>query len=349
MPRSPLLPHSPGSITKKLKLPSRLAAGLSLAAAIGLTTAATAAAPANAAKVTAPVTAAATVTAARNAAPAQAGSLPVVYSFAAGIAVELASPGSAPPGANDFSCKPTSAHPYPVVLVHGTFGDMTDSWQALSPLLKNAGYCVFALNYGGSPGGLFQGYGEIAASARQLATFVGQVLAATGASKVDIVGHSQGGMMPRYYLKFLGGASKVNALVGLAPSNHGTNLDGLLGLLQAFPGGSSFLTSLCAACTEQTAGSQFLANLNAGGDTVAGVAYTVIETRYDEVVTPYTSAFLSGPDVTNVTLQNQCVLDFTDHLGIIYDQVALHDVLNALDPAHATKPPCVLVLPVLGG
>jgi triacylglycerol esterase/lipase EstA (alpha/beta hydrolase family) len=355
MPRSPLLHHRPGSSAKNRKLPARLAAGLSLAAALTLATAATAAAPAKPASAAKPATdarAAAAVSTSRQAAGAalaQDSSLPVVYSFAAGIAAELLSPGSAPPGANDFSCRPTSAHPYPVVLVHGTFGDMTNSWQALSPLLKNAGYCVFALNYGGSPGNPFQGYGEIAASAAQLAAFVGDVLAATGASKVDIVGHSQGGMMPRYYLSFLGGASKVDALVGLAPSNHGTNLDGLLGLLQAFPGGSSFVTSLCAACTEQAAGSSFLANLNAGGDTVAGVAYTVIETRYDEVVTPYTSAFLSGPDVNNITLQDQCVLDLTDHLGVSYDQVALQDVLNALDPAHSTPPVCVPVLPVLGG
>jgi len=276
-------------------------------------------------------------------------SLPVIYSFAAGVTAELVSPGSAPPGSNDFACPPTAAHPYPVVLVHGTFGDMTDSWQALSPLLKNAGYCVFALNYGGSAGNPLQGYEAIENSAAQLASFVTQVLAATGASKIDIVGHSQGGMMPRYYLKYLGGAGQVHALIGLAPSSHGTNLDGLLGLLQAFPGGSSFVSSLCAACAEQAAGSSFLTNLNSGGDTVPGVAYTVIETRYDEVVTPYTSAFLSGPNVTNITLQNQCFLDLTDHLGIIYDPVALHDVLNALDPAHATPTLCVPVFPVLGG
>ena len=274
---------------------------------------------------------------------------PVPYSFAAGIAAELASPGSSPPGSNDYSCKPSAAHPYPVVLVHGTFADMTDSWQALSPLLANHGYCVFALNYGGASGGLFQGYQEIAASAAQLKTFVDGVLSATGAAKVDIVGHSQGGMMPRYYLDFLGGAANVDALVGLSPSNHGTDLDGLTGLLAAIPGGSSFLTSLCTACTEQEVGSSFLTNLNAGGDTVAGVRYTVITTRYDEVVTPYTSAFLSGLSVTNITLQNQCALDLADHLAVIYDPMALNDVLNALDPAHPVPVGCTLVLPVLGG
>jgi triacylglycerol esterase/lipase EstA (alpha/beta hydrolase family) len=283
---------------------------------------------------------------------AQAASYPVPYSFAAGIAAELAAPGSAPPGADNWSCKPTSAHPRPVVLVHGTFGNMTDSWQALSPLLADQGYCVFALNYGGSAGSLFQGYGDIPTSAAQLSAFVDQVLAATGAAQVDIVGHSQGGMMPRYYLKNLGGAAKVHTLVGLAPSNHGTDLDGLTGLLAAFPGGSSFVGSLCAACGQQVVGSSFLTALNAGGDTVPGVRYTVIETKDDEVVTPYTSAFLSGGSsgqVTDITLQNQCALDFADHLAVIYDPVALHDVSNALDPAHATAPVCVPVLPVLGG
>jgi hypothetical protein len=137
--------------------------------------------------------------------------------------------------------------------------------------------------------------------------------------------------MPRYYIGFLDGAAKVHRLVGLAPSNHGTTLDGLTGLLAAFPGGSSFVTSVCAACGQQIAGSAFMTTLNSIGDTVTGVAYTVIETRYDEVVTPYSSAFLSGTNVTNILLQNQCVLDLTDHLGVLYDPIALRDVLNALD------------------
>ena len=84
-----------------------------------------------------------------------------------------------------------------------------------------------AANFGGAAGSLLQGYEDIAQSAAELSVFVSQVLAATGASRVDIVGHPQGGMMPRYYLKFLGGAAKVHTLVGLAPSNHDTTLDGI--------------------------------------------------------------------------------------------------------------------------
>lgn len=276
--------------------------------------------------------------------------LPVVYNGVTGYA--QASSTASPPGANNWSCRPSAAHPRPVVLVHGTFGDMADSWQALSPLLVDHGYCVFALNYGAADGsaalGVY-GVGDITQSAQQLATFVHQVLVATRARQVDIVGHSQGGMMPRYYIKFLGGSTTVHTLIGLAPSNHGTTIDGLATLAGFLPDASQFTGSVCASCAQQEAGSSFLTTLNAGGDTVAGVHYTVIESEYDEVVTPYTSAFLSGPQVTNITLQHQCPLDLGEHLSMPYDHIADTDVLNALDPAHHITPVCSPVAPVAGG
>jgi triacylglycerol esterase/lipase EstA (alpha/beta hydrolase family) len=229
---------------------------------------------------------------------------------------------------------------------------MSDSWQALSPLLANNGYCVFAVNYGAADGsgalGIY-GIGDITQSAQQLATFVDRVLTTTGAIQVDIVGHSQGGMMPRYYIKYLGGASKVHALIGLAPSNHGKTLDGISALENYFPDAAPFTGAACTACAQQEAGSAFMTELNAGGDTVPGVSYTVIESELDEVVTPYTSAFLSGPDVTNITLQDQCSLDHGEHLSMPYDHIADLDVLSALDPAQPQTPACAQVAPVLGG
>jgi len=284
--------------------------------------------------------------------PAAAG--PVNYDFATGALAGFLFPQTPPPGADNFGCKPSSAHPDPVILVNGTFANQDDNWQAASPLLANHGYCVFTFNYGGSSASsIVQGTGDIAASAGQLASFVTRVLAATGAAKVDLVGHSQGGMMPRYYLKFLGGAAHVDKLVALAPSNHGTTLDGLTALVTALGQAglvNGAINALCTACVQQEVGSPFLTNLNAGGETVAGVSYTVIESRYDEVVTPYTSAFLSGSGsgVRNILLQNQCALDLSDHLEIAADPVALADVLNALDPAHPVRVPCLTVLPITG-
>jgi triacylglycerol lipase len=242
-----------------------------------------------------------------------------------------------PPGANQ-PCKPTASHPEPVILVHGTFENMFDNWQAMAPALKNAGYCVYAFNYGSYNGsgllGIY-GVGPIERSAQQLATEVDAVLAQTGASKVDLVGHSQGGMMPRYYLKNID-ASKVDDLVGLSPSNHGTT--------------NPFATPIggpCPACAQQAAGSSFVTQLNAGDETPGSVDYTNIATRYDEVVTPYTSAFLAadGNQVTNVTLQDDCPNDTSDHLRTPYDPPAIQITLNALgrsgpaDPSF--RPACV--------
>jgi triacylglycerol esterase/lipase EstA (alpha/beta hydrolase family) len=276
--------------------------------------------------------------------------LPVIWNGVYGYA--HTSPTASPPGANDWSCKPSAAHPRPVVLVHGTFADMSNSWQAISPLLKNNGYCVFALNYGSYAGsgaiGVY-GTGEIRNSAQELNAFVDKVLAATGAAEVDLVGHSQGGMMPRYYLKYLGGAAEVRALVGLSPSNHGTTLDGLFILSNFFPGANQFTGALCPACEQQRVDSAFITNLNAGGETVPGVEYTVIQTRYDQVVTPYTSAFLSGSNVKNILLQNQCILDLGDHLSMPYDHIVGADVLTALDPAHPRGFWCTPIAPTAGG
>lgn len=283
---------------------------------------------------------------------ARAATLPVNYDFIAGAAATALAPDTPPPGADNFSCKPSAAHPYPVILVHGTFANMDDNWQAASPVLANHGYCVFAFNYGGaSATSAIQGTGDIAASAAQLASFVAAVLAATGAPKADLVGHSQGGMMPRYYIDFLGGAAKVDKLVALAPSNYGTTLDGittLAGLLGAGSLINSGLSKVCEACVEQEEGSSFLAGLNAT-PTVPGVGYTVIESMDDQVVTPYTNAFLpAAANVTNITVNRQCPLDLSDHIEIAADPVALADMLNALDPASPVRVPCLPVLPLTG-
>jgi triacylglycerol esterase/lipase EstA (alpha/beta hydrolase family) len=272
-----------------------------------------------------------------------------------GLIADAASPGGTPPGMNIWSCHPPKDHPYPVILLHGTLFNENLTWQALSPELAADGYCVYGFNYGGAGSTQVGVYGEsdIATTAEQLAVFVEYVRIATHTHQVDIVGHSQGGMMPRFYMKFLGGAPYVHMLIGLAPSNHGTTLDGSDALLVEVHdlGIDAFTVAGCLACTQQIdgQGSSFMATLNAGGDTVPGPKYVVIESKYDEVVTPYTSAFLSDPDVQNILLQDQCPLDFSDHIGIVYDPVALQDVVNALGPDDPSfQPVCSFVPPALG-
>ena len=259
----------------------------------------------------------------------------VVPTAAAATAATAQAESAPSSGWNDYSCKPSAAHPRPVVLVHGTFANSVDNWLGLAPYLVNRGYCVFSLDYGQLPGvPFFNGLGPIDKSAEQLKTFVDKVLAATGAAKADLVGHSQGGMMPRYYLKFLGGAAKVNALVGhrpRQPRHHPERTDRTA--RPTSPARRTCCRRRPPALADQVAGSAFLTKLNAGGDTVPGVRYTVIATRYDEVVTPYRSQFLDGPNVRNVLLQDLCAVDLSEHVAIgLIDRIAFHEVANALDP-----------------
>jgi triacylglycerol esterase/lipase EstA (alpha/beta hydrolase family) len=285
--------------------------------------------------------------------PAQAATLPLGSESAAFLtSLNPLFYNASPAGAN-VGCRPSAAHPYPVVLVEGTFASMYNSFEAVSPDLVNNGYCVFSFNYGQTlPGTGIFATGDIRSSAAQLSTEVNHVLSATGASKVDIVGWSQGGMMPRYYINSLGGAAKVNMLVGFAPSNYGTDLDGLQELLTQF-GLAGVVTAglsvTCEACDQQLTGSSFLTGLNAA-PTAPGVKYVVIETADDEVVTPYTNAFLpAASNVQNITLQNQCPQDASDHISIPYDSNALQDMINALGPDSSSfRPTCAAVGPIFG-
>lgn len=283
--------------------------------------------------------------------------LPVVYNISSAQGA-LADPSAPPPGANDFSCKPSAAHPNPVVLVHGLGATMGENWATMSPLLKNNGYCVFALTYGRVAGDNYVGgLAKMEDSTKELATFVDTVLAATGASKVDLLGHSEGTVMPQYYLKFRGGAAKVDKYVAMTPLYHGTTLGGLSALIhtleRAYPplagSVSQGFASFCASCEEFLTGSPFLTHLYADGVyAVHGVTYTTIMTKYDELVIPYTSGRLDAPNATNIVVQNQCPIDFAEHVAVAFDPTVGQDILNALDPAHRKPVPCHLVLPIVG-
>ncbi len=285
--------------------------------------------------------------------PAEAATLPLSGEASAFLNSTLARNYDASPAGANVPCAPSAVHPYPVILTEGTFASMYNSFGAISPDLVNNGYCVYAFNYGQTiPRAGIYATGNIAASAAELSAEVNRVLTDTGASKADIVGWSQGGMMPRYYINHLGGAAKVNMLVGFAPSNYGTTLDGIAALIAGLglEGLATAPLSLsCPACVQQVRGSSFLNRLNRT-PTAPGVRYVNIETAGDEVVTPYTNAFLpAGPDVKNITLQDQCPQDASDHLSIAYDSNALQDMINALGPDNPSfQPSCAAVGPIFG-
>ncbi|WP_243775830.1 esterase/lipase family protein [Actinomadura nitritigenes] len=250
-------------------------------------------------------------------------------------------------GANVWSCRPSAAHPHPVVIVHGTTSNLGSAGAMIAPTLANAGYCVYGFDYGETPSSLghVYGLGEIAASARTMSAFVDRVLTATGAAKVDVIGASQGGMMPNYYIKRLGGAGKVRTMIGLSPTNHGTTMGGLvdlgrtlhvLGLVN-----DAYRFAGAPAYPEQEEGSDFQRALFADGDTVPGVRYLTIATSHDTTVTPLANSFLHGGDSTNILLQDLCPDDPVSHSGMTLDGPVMQIVLNAVGPrAPGFRPRC---------
>jgi pimeloyl-ACP methyl ester carboxylesterase len=144
---------------------------------------------------------------------------------------------------------------------------------------------------------------------------------------IAIVGHSQGGMVGRWALRWWPDTRPMVAdLIGMAPSNHGTPLANLL------------CTPDCApAIWQQRAGAPFIKALNSRQETFAPVAYTSIYSHTDEVVVPNSddtgSSSLHGGDgaITNVAIQDVCPLDFNEHLGIgTYDATAYALTMDAL-------------------
>ncbi|RJO77877.1 alpha/beta fold hydrolase [Nocardia panacis] len=289
------------------------------------------------------------------AANARAERYAVNYNFFAGVPAELLHPGGALPGADDWSCRPDRDHPDPVVLVHGTGGGAQTNWGVYVPLLANAGYCVYSFTYGALdlpwPAAAIGGMRPIEDSGAELAALVDRVRAATGADRVDLVGHSQGNIVGNYYIKRLGGADKVNRLVALAPPWLGTEAVGnVAAFSRALGVGAVFdaATGLCRSCAQLAPDSEFLTALNADGIYNPSVTYTNIATALDEGVVPYTAGLVPAPNATAIVVQDGCPLDYSEHAGIAGSPRAAAYVLNALDPAHPREVPCEFVPPFTG-
>ena len=168
--------------------------------------------------------------------------------------------------------------------------------------------------------------------------------------KVDILGYSQGGMVPRWALRFWPDTrAMVDDFVAIDPSNHGTLDANALCLAPNAP-----------AIWQQRENSHFLQALNSGAETFAGISYTVIYSRTDEVVFPNLnaegcSALHTGQgQIANIAVQDICPWDVSDHLAMgSYDPVAYALAMDAFThpgPANPARiPPSVGLFPFQPG
>ncbi|MBJ7470533.1 MAG: alpha/beta fold hydrolase [Solirubrobacteraceae bacterium] len=288
--------------------------------------------------------------------------MPVVDSAWAALWAAVLQPAASPNGANDWNCKPTKERPRPVILLHGTYANMSANFSNFALPLKRQGYCVFARNYGSYPYGLgvfpaIKGLASIRSSSRELRDYVNRVLRETGAKQVDLVGYSQGGLVARAYLKWDGGTNpadpsqnKVNQLIGLASANQGGTAWGLTDWVRWFQKWKQVRDIWGPSSVDLTEGSPFLRDVNAGSQTEPGVKYTMIAAGLDQISVPYSKSFLTpGPDasVKNILVQDGCPRDLSDHFTLPFSKRTHGLVLKALDPSYPdAKIPCNLHLPL---
>jgi triacylglycerol esterase/lipase EstA (alpha/beta hydrolase family) len=226
------------------------------------------------------------------------------------VGVPLAAPAEAAPARD------------PVIIVAGTFAGQPVAGIFYAPLaarLRADGYTpyIFGLPTSGTQ--------DIARTAQALNVFADQVRAQTGASRVDLIGHSQGGLVARHYVKYLGGVNEVDAVISLGAPHYGTSI---ANLAQLFGGGNCVGI---VSCRQMARGSTYLANLNAGDDTIGNVHYTNIISNTDEVVRPVTTGWLAADgNNVNVRVQSPCFLRIVGHIGLALDGTVYSGIQDAL-------------------
>jgi triacylglycerol lipase len=169
---------------------------------------------------------------------------------------------------------PPPAHD-PILFVHG-LNASSSTWSTMVSRFTNDGWTSAELvNWS------YDYTKSNATTANLIAKKVDSILKATGATKVDIITHSMGAMSARYYVKNLGGDGKVDALVTLGGTNHGTTT-------------ASLCSFVWISCVEMIPGSNFLNTLNAGDETWGTPRYATWWSPCDEVINPDDSALLAG-------------------------------------------------------
>jgi pimeloyl-ACP methyl ester carboxylesterase len=171
--------------------------------------------------------------------------------------------------------RPLSPAGPPVLLIHGYLATR-GSLHLLEGQLVRRGHVVMSYPLG--PINLR----DIRDSAGLIARKVESVVAQTGVERIDIVGHSMGGLVGLYYLKRLGGRHRVRRLILLGTPAQGT-WSALLGLITA---------PLGAASLQLLPGSPFLRELGEG-PIPAGAQVISIGAERDWLA-PLPSTMLSG-------------------------------------------------------
>jgi triacylglycerol esterase/lipase EstA (alpha/beta hydrolase family) len=166
----------------------------------------------------------------------------------------------------------------PVILVHGILGQRHLYWNLFKHRLESDGFRVHEVALPNSM------LGDIRIAARRLAEKVEATRAGDRAHKVDLVCHSAGGIVARYYLKFLGGGHHVGHAIFLGAPHKGTYF--------------SYVLPVVRVAAQVRPGARLLAEI--GDDLPEGVRITNFWSPVDGIVIPAENSILAHPKARNV-------------------------------------------------
>jgi triacylglycerol esterase/lipase EstA (alpha/beta hydrolase family) len=190
---------------------------------------------------------------------------------------------------------PTVRNGPPVILLHGYLMNRTN-WLWFGPALARRGVSSM---YGYT----YRSIASMETSARKLATFIDKVCALEQVEQVDIVAHSLGGLVTRYYIEVLGG-TRVRRLVTIGTPHRGTRLARL---------------GHGPVAHELRQDSSVITRLGAPPD---GAAYTSVWSRWDNMIIPAESSSLEDTrplrqDGKGDLVRGEIVFDDLGHLGLL--------------------------------
>ena len=229
---------------------------------------------------------------------------------------------------DDWAARPDKDHPWPIILIHGTT-DTKGVWQLLGSELREDGWAVFAPDYGA------RATGSISASADQVGAYIDAVQAVTGAEQVVLIGHSQGGIVARYWMHHNNAADRVRHVICLSAPNHGTTQGGIVSTLVANRRQEHVMHSIIDAYfgpagMEQIVGSDILTKLNEDGDLEDGVTYTCVATKQDTIVVPPETCFLDPGDTPDGTVRNVYVQDVDKRAVVLHMDMPMDKRVRAI-------------------